>query len=139
MIRAVLDTNVYVSALLRPLSVPAAIVKAWRNGHFQLVLSPSIQEEIARVLEYPHIRKLSGITDTQVAALLLSLRKKAFFTQDRMQVDVIQDDPSDNKFVACALEGNAGYIVTGDRHLLQLQSYRKINILTPRQFLDILK
>lgn len=56
-----------------------------------------------------------------------------------IQADVILDDPTDNKFLACALEGNAGYIVTGDQHLLRLKTYQEIDILTPRQFLDILK
>ena len=55
------------------------------------------------------------------------------------KVDVIKDDPTDNKYLACALEGNADYIVTGDQHLLKVREYRGTKIISPKELLDILK
>jgi len=51
---------------------------------------------------------------------------------------VITEDPSDNRYLECALEGDAEYIVSGDQHLVQLATYQRIRILTPKEFLGVL-
>lgn len=63
----------------------------------------------------------------------------AILTPGERRVNVIAEDPSDNRYLECAIEGDADYIVSGDEHLLRLDAYQKIRILTPRAFLDILK
>ena len=52
-------------------------------------------------------------------------------------VDIIKDDPSDNKYLACAYEGEADYIVSGDHHLLDIETYRGTGILKAKSFLDV--
>ena len=60
-------------------------------------------------------------------------------TEDSIKVSEIKQDPEDNKFLACALEGEAAYIVSGDNHLLKLKHYKGIQIVTARSFLEIIK
>lgn len=139
MIRVVLDTNEYVSALIRTTSLPAKILRAWYNEQIQLVTSPLIREEIERVLHYPRIQEKYHLTDSEIQAFLRSLIEDTLSTADKITVDAVKDDPEDNKFLACAIEGGADYIVSGDRHLLQFQSYQGIRILTPRSFLQELE
>lgn len=137
--RIVLDTNVFVSALIRPESVPAQIVQAWRKEEITLLTSPAIISEIERVLQYPHIKNLSSLTDERIIALLQLLTRKSLHTPERLKLSVILEDPDDNVILSCAVEGRADYIVSGDKHLLQINEYDGIHILTPRQFLDVLK
>jgi putative PIN family toxin of toxin-antitoxin system len=139
MIRVVIDTNVFISALIRPESIPAQIIQAWRNKKLTLLISPAITSEIKRVLQYPHIKDMASLTDERIAALLNLLETKALHTPGRLQLSVIQDDPDDNMILSCAVEGKAGYIISGDNHLLRIKEYDGIHILTPRQFLDVLE
>jgi hypothetical protein len=53
----------------------------------------------------------------------------------KLKVDKIKEDPEDNKFLSCGLEGNANYIVTGDRHLLKIKSFHNVQIITPKKFI----
>lgn len=139
MIHLVLDTNEYVSALIQPAGLPAKIIKAWRSRRIQLVTSPLIQEEIERVLQYSRIKKKYHLTDKDIRDFLKLIAVETLTTEDKIKVDVVEEDPSDNKFLACALEGKADYIVSSDRHLLQLESYRGMKILKPRAFWQELK
>ncbi len=139
MIRVVLDTNEYVSALIQPASVPAEILQAWRNGQILLITSPQILEEIERVIHYPRIQKKYHLTESDIRDFLSLIAKETFTTHDEIKVDVIKEDPTDNKFLACALEGDADYLISGDRHLLQCKAYHGIKILRPREFLQELK
>jgi len=137
-IRAVLDTNQYVSMALKPGGTADQLLAAWRDERFVLVLSPQILEEIVRVLRYPRLRRLVRLTTAEVDRLLESLLIDAELTPGHLAVHVITRDPSDNMVLACAVEGRADYIVSGDRDLLTLESYEEIPIVTPREFLQIL-
>lgn len=139
MIRVVLDTNEYVSALIQPSGLPAKILQAWRNRQIQLITSPSIQEEIERVLHYSKIQKKYHLTEADIRDFLRIIAVETLATHDKITIDVVQEDPTDNKFLACAVEGKADYIVSGDRHLLRIEKYRGIKILKPSAFLQELK
>jgi len=136
MIRVVLDTNVLVSALIRKGGHPDQILK--RMDGFSLYLSESILEELNLVLHYPRIKSKRGLREEQIAAYLNALRDASFLTPGNLDVRVVLDDPADDKVIACALEAEADYIVTGDSHLKALESYREIAIVSPSQFLRIL-
>jgi len=134
-VRVVVDTNVFVSGAIGS-SYPAQVIDAWHKEKFILVVSPSIIEEISAVLKRPKIKKFTGLTKKDIKEIIGALETKAFVTAGEIEVDVIKDDPDDNKFLACAIEGLADYIITGDKkHLLPLKNYQGIAIITPKEFL----
>lgn len=138
MIRAVLDANVFVSATLNAQGTPGRIFDAWREDRFQLLMSHAIVLEIERVLHYPKIAKRHQWSKEQVQHFLTLLADIAILTPGELTLSVITDDPPDNRYLECAVEGNTGYIVSGDQDLLELGSYQGIRIMTPRNFLDML-
>ncbi len=139
MIRVVIDANQFVSALLKPQSNPADVLQLARERKIQLVISPDIVDEIRAVLLYPKIMKRHRRTPEQIKLFLRKLLKTAVITHCRAGLDVVKDDPSDNKYLECAMEGRADYIISGDGHLTDLRSFHGIRIVTPAQFLKTLK
>ncbi len=138
MIRVVVDTNVYVSAAFTPDGKPGQVIRTARTGLFDLVISESIMDEINRVLRYPKIQKRLGWSPETIAAYLNELKKFARVTPGLLTLNVVADQ-SDNRYLECAVEGNAGYIVTGDSDLLDLGEYQGIKIVKPAAFLDVLR
>lgn len=136
MLRVVLDTNVFVSSMLVKAGIPAQVLDAWRAGRFELVISPSIVAEIRAVLAYPRIRRKYAIDNDDVEQLADLLEHDALFVSGNADVsNVIPADTTDEKILACAIDGQADLIVSGDPHLLDLGEYRQIPILSVRQFL----
>jgi len=134
--RVVLDANQFVSAVLVPIGHPAQILAAWRRGELDLLVSLPILAEIRRVLLYPRLRRRHGWNQAQVDTFLEGLLSTAILTPGDTDIRDVVDDPTDNKYLACALEGNAEYIITGDQHLLRLDPWRGIHIIPPAVFLD---
>ncbi|MGC8785480.1 MAG: putative toxin-antitoxin system toxin component, PIN family [Armatimonadota bacterium] len=128
--RVVLDTNIFVSALLG--GRLGAIVDEWRTGKFTLVVSEPIVREYVAVLQRPKF----GIAAEELTATIDYLFKKAEFVSPTQAIDAVHDDPSDNKFLEAAVEGKADFIVSGDAHLLALGTFRDIAIVSGRDFID---
>ncbi len=120
MIRAVLDTNVFVTAVLTPAGPAAAVLEAWRSERFALLVSPAILDELARVLAYPKIARRHGWSRKEIRVFVRDLGDLAVQTPGRIELSVIREDPDDDRYLECAVEGLAEYIVSGDRHLLAL-------------------
>jgi len=137
--RVVLDANVIVSALINPQGAPAQVFDAWRSERFQLLMSPAILEEMGRVLRYPKIATYHGWSEERLRTWLEDLARLALMTPGRLTLAVIQDDPPDNRYLECAVEGEAAYLVSGDRALLSLGTYQGIQIVSPRGFLEVLQ
>ena len=137
MLKVVIDTNQFVSSLISKKGKPAQLVELWRQQHFILVTSPEIIAEIKKVLEYPHIRKKYNLRKEDIQSLLILIEHEAVIVPNLPAVDVIKEDPDDNKFLACALAAQAEYIVTGDQHLLSLGRYGSTLIVTVKDFLLI--
>jgi putative PIN family toxin of toxin-antitoxin system len=135
--RAVVDTNVLVSGVIAPHGAPRRILEAWHAGQFTLVTSEPIVAEVARVLRYPRIRDRYSLTEDDVATVVDSLRTDAKVVAGLYEVQR-SVDPADDMFLACALEGLAEYIVSGDRHLLEIGSYHDVLVVTPRHFAALL-
>lgn len=138
MIRAMLDANVLVSAILSPKGTPAKVLTAWQAERFHLVLSEAILDEIDRVLRYPRIARRHRWSEERLRGFIEDLAHLAIMTPGATQLAVIAEDPPDDRYLECAIEGEADYIVSGDQHLLELGEYQGIKILTPRAFLDVL-
>ena len=140
MLKVVLDTNVFVSSLLTKSGGPAMVIDAWHAGQYLLVTSGPIISEIKRVLEAPKIRKKYGIGRKQIENLIRLLENDAIVVPGLSPVTgTIPEDPTDEMFLAAALDAKADIIVSGDRHLLDLDRYEGIPISTVRQFLELLK
>ncbi|MDE2231540.1 MAG: putative toxin-antitoxin system toxin component, PIN family [Candidatus Omnitrophica bacterium] len=138
MLKVVVDTNQFVSALISKRSQSARLLELWKNQHFILVTSPEIIAEIKEVLEYPHIRQKYKLSKVEIVSLLVLIEHEAVVLPSLPAVHIIKDGPDDNKFLACALAAQAEYIVSGDRHLLNLGSYGPVSIVTVKDFLHVI-
>lgn len=132
--RAVLDTNVIVSATLIRGGNEDRVIRAWLRGAFELVLSPQILEEIGRVLTYEKLRRSCWMTDAEVVLLLETLAQEGVLVPGSASVRASRD-PEDDKFLAAAVQARARYVVTGDRDLLDLKLHRGVRMVGPAQFL----
>jgi putative PIN family toxin of toxin-antitoxin system len=137
-INAVVDTNVLVSGLVAPAGPPRQILDAWLEEGFTLVTSLYLVEELAHVLSYPRIAKRLRLDEDELTALLAALLSRARVVPGQIHLPGVTRDPKDDAVVACAVEGEADYIVSGDQDLLTLGKYRGIQIVTPREFTEIL-
>jgi len=141
MTRIVIDTNILVSAILTPEGNPAKILKLVLEGKLNLIISPAILEETLQVFNYPKLVKLlekNKITPAEVGGFLNKMSKIAVITPGQLDVDAIPEDPSDNKIIACALEGDADFIISGDHHLTDLEIFQGIKIVSPTAFIKII-
>jgi putative PIN family toxin of toxin-antitoxin system len=125
-LRAVLDANVIISALIQPKGASGRIVAS-----LLLVASPAILAEVRRSLTYPKVRKYIKVSDEDVDLSVAALALIAQPVEGILRVKAVAENPDDNKYIEAALEGRAQYIVTGDSHLKSLKSYRGIRIVTP--------
>jgi len=133
------DTNVIVSAQLNPAGNEARILAYWYASQLEFALSEPILKEYQRVLEYEHIRVRLVRAGIKIDRLVNALREGSDIVSGTTPVEPITADPSDEMFLACAVETEADAIVTGDKeHLLPLGAYQNIPIVSPRQFLSFL-
>ena len=139
MLKVVLDTNIIVSASISRSGSPYQVVQAWRRQEIILVLSRAIVEEVTEVLGRPYFREKHHITKSDIASLGQSLERQAMMVVPKEHLDVIGDDPDDDRVLECVVEGGADYLVTGDHHLLELRRYRAIPLVTAKEFLAIVK
>lgn len=139
MIRAVLDANVVVSAVLSPAGVPGQILDEFRAERFALLVSSALLDELARVLEYPRISRLHRWPRGRVQEFVAELKYFAILTPGEITLNVVRSDPDDNRYLECAVEGAADYLVSGDTNLLDLAEHRGIRIVTPKTFLQALR
>jgi len=137
--QVVLDTNVLVSSALATRGASAQLVRLWREREaFTLLVSPAILAEYRRVLAYPDVQRRHGLTAEQIDELIGRLSETAVLVEPADEERVVAADPSDDKFIACAVAGHADAIVSGDPHLRDIKMYRGIPILTPAAFLLLL-
>ena len=134
--RIVVDTNLFVSSLIRPKGIPAQILM--HSAQFELVTSEAILAELERVLNYDRIRRKYHLSEQTVGEYLARIRHDSEIIVVATSAAGASPDPDDDKFLACAVEAGADCIVSGDPHLTGLGSYQGTPILTPRQFLDSL-
>ncbi len=129
--KIILDTNVFVSGVFFN-GPPFEILGAWREGKFEVIVSPEILEEYSRVgellaLDYPPIN-LRRVLDFVV-------QNSTLVKSPPLPVQVCEDR-EDDKFLACALASGSKLIVSGDKHLLKVSGYKDIEVLKPREFSD---
>lgn len=129
-IKIVPDTNIYISALGWN-GKERALINKGIGGYFNLFASTEILEEIKKVLNYSKF----DFSDEEKTAFLNIIAENFVIIQPRKTLNLIKEDPLDNKFLECAVEARADFIVSGDRHLLTLKEFNGIKILNASGFL----
>ncbi|WP_237397181.1 putative toxin-antitoxin system toxin component, PIN family [Okeania sp. KiyG1] len=136
MLKVVIDTSVFITALLRPTSKssPRQILKLWSEGRFSLVMAPPLLQELTSRL----IRQ--GVAVADIEDLLVDITAIALHIPGAYQATRLDEiDSDDNKFLAAAYEAKADYLVSVDNDLLSLKYYHGTQILTPALFLVALQ
>lgn len=133
MARVVADTNVFLSAVMFG-GLPGSFLDLAFLGAFQLVTSFALLDELdEKLLEKFRVAPAdAGLIRARIEAC-------ALVTKPNILLNVVMDDPDDNRVLECAVTAEADYVVSGDRHLLKPGSYGGIAILTVRKFMDALK
>jgi len=134
-LKTVIDTNLFVSSIINKSGIPAKLLQAWQDHDFLLIISDQMLEEMRRVLQYPHIKNKYNLKDDDIAKVIDTIERFAVVLHDVEGVDVISEDPDDNKVLACAIAAEADFIVSGDKHLLKLGKFEDIPIMTAKDFL----
>jgi putative PIN family toxin of toxin-antitoxin system len=130
-VKIILDTNVFISGIFFS-GPPHTILQAWRDRRVQIILSPEILEEYSRVAESLH-RKYPEINLNAILELIVV---EAEMHEVKALDEAVCVDPDDDKFIACALSSGAKLIVSGDKHLLDVDGYRGVEVLKPKAFVD---
>ena len=132
MIRVVLDTNVFLSALLFG-GTPGKLIPLWKSGKIRPQLNKEIVSELLRVLAYPKFE----LSETEIQYLLyVEILPFCSIVASKSGAVVIKEDPSDDVFLRCCEISKAKALISGDSHLLGLKSYRNVPILTASEFLQ---
>jgi putative PIN family toxin of toxin-antitoxin system len=130
-VKVVLDTNVFVSGVFFG-GPPYQILKAWRDGKIQILVSPAILQEYHRIM----VELSARFPAIDPRSLVDFLTVHSEIVLPPCLPPVIQHDPSDDKFLECALAGKATCIISGDKHLLSLSQFKGIPILKPHDFIQ---
>ena len=137
--RALLDANVLISAVIRPLGTPGLVVAALlERDAFELVLSPGIVAEVEAALKLREVRRYLREPD-EALLWLADLATLADPADDTGRAKGVCRDPGDDAVLSAAIEGRADAIVTGDADLLLLVEHDGVAIVAPRAFLDLLR
>jgi len=127
--KVVLDTNVLVAAHFNPGSASNRILELCQKKKLVLVLTPHILKEFSLIMRNISARK-------GFRRRMEKIISQAILVKKAPRINIVVEDPEDNKFLSCALAGKADYIITSDRHLLVLKKFRGIKIVKPVQFLS---
>ena len=130
--KAVLDTNVFISGIFWEGNFCSQIIEAWKEGKINLVTSSPIIEELIKVLNNFKIQ----MQDEEIKKWKKIIIENSVIVEPSIKLDLIKDDPSDNKFIEAALAGKARIIVSQDKNLLKLKQYENIKIVSPEYFLE---
>ncbi|WP_165774769.1 putative toxin-antitoxin system toxin component, PIN family [Candidatus Viridilinea mediisalina] len=113
---ALIDTNVWVSALLNPKGYPAQAIEAWRNGRYRVVTSQGLLDELAEVLSRPRIQRKYGLSIATISDYLALIHERALIVEPQSQLQLCRD-PDDDLVLETAMLGEARYLVSRDDDL----------------------
>ena len=133
MTRVVLDTNIFISAVLG--GRLGVIIDEWKAGKFKLIVTDSIAREYLDVINRPKFK----IPQAEIIAVSDYLLQLGEFVTPTEEIHIIVADPTDDKFLEAALAGKVNFIVSGDNHVLELKSFREIPVVTAKEFITWLE
>jgi len=132
LLRVVIDTSSLVSYVLTRGQLMGKVVARWRAGDFTLLSSPATRAELDAVLARPSIQRLSH---APLDELVVGYERFTHHVGGDLSLAGACRDAKDDKFLACAVEGEAHYLVSSDRDLLDMRRYGQVAIVSPGQFL----
>jgi putative PIN family toxin of toxin-antitoxin system len=135
----VLDTNVILSSLVSTPGPPAEIIRRWEAEEFEVATSSLLLAELERTLAYHKVKKYLEQSGEAISTLLERFGTVASLVEPESSIQVIEREPDENRVLECAKAAGAGFIVSGDEHLLALREYEGIVILSPAQFIILLE
>ena len=138
-IKVVIDTNVMVSVAFAKKGLAKELRDMIADEAFILIISKDILTELYRVLHYPHILQRFNPSKEDLDEFIGTLIEHAVLTDGKYSLHKIADDPTDDKFLACAMETGADYIVSRDPHLRSLKHYHGIQIIDAATFIQKVK
>lgn len=130
--RVVLDTNVLISAVVFG-GNPQKVFDLALKEELILIISSFILFELRSILA-----KKFAYSKVRIDQVEQELKEVAVVVEPKRTIEIIKKDPADNRILECALESKAGFIVSGDKHLLSLGKFKRIKIVSPLQFLKII-
>jgi uncharacterized protein len=130
-VRVVFDSNIFISALAIPGSRAEKAILRILSGHDTLLISQKILDETLSTLANKFSRDIEALSRVAV-----NLTEMSEMITPRKKLKVLKDDP-DNRILECALEGDADFIVTGDKEMLRQKHYGGVQIITLREYLDM--
>ena len=133
--RVILDTNVIVSAFLKPASNPALILSLFLEDYLTLCLCEEIWTEYREDLQR---QKFQQLDHESIKKFFSIIRAKALWVVPRVSVNILKSDPQDNKFLACALEAQADYLITGNAKHFPLKKFHSAQIINPKDFIELI-
>lgn len=131
MLKAVFDTNIFISAFVFPNSIPAKIYLLAIGRKYKLCSSPAIMAEVADKL-----RSKFFVNEEDIVDLLKQIARISEIAKPKNKISLLEDDP-DNRVLECAAELKADLIISGDKHLLRLKEFQGIRIIRTADFLRI--
>lgn len=131
--KIVIDTNIYISAIFWG-GKPRMVVDLGRGGQVEIFMSSDIEKEIENKLTTKF-----GLSDEETEQILIDFSTFIIPVKISRKLSVIDEDPDDDKFIDCAVVSEAGFIISGDKHLLKLKEYNGIKILKAAEFLSVFR
>lgn len=132
MLKVVVDTNVFIFSFFG--GIPKEIINCWKKGKITLCFSQEIIEEYIEVLTRLGLQDKNEI---QNLTKLFAEGYNSIFTAKTPDLEVVEDDPDDNKFIECAVALDSKIIISGDKHLKNIKKYIDIDIMSPKEFIKI--
>ncbi len=133
--RVVMDTNVFVSGIFWEGNFCSELIEKWRCKRIDLVSSIEIIEELVKTLRDFKIQMPEDMIENWRNLII----ENSIIVKPAIKLDIVKADPDDNKFLEAGVSGKADFIISQDKHLLKLEGYEGINIVSPEDFLLILK
>jgi uncharacterized protein len=132
--KVTVDTNVLISATFWSGSSEKVIMLA-QEKKIELILSKAILEEYAKVLEYEEIKENVKNNDPELRFAIEQIISMSKIVETTESLQIVKEDPDDNKILECAKAGEVDNIISRDKHLLKLNRFENIPIITPEEFL----
>jgi putative PIN family toxin of toxin-antitoxin system len=128
--KVVIDTNVIISAFGWD-GHPEEIIKLVNKGKIENFTSIEMINELSNAIKYPRLK----FPESLQAEIIETIFSISSIVNVNQSLNIIDEDPGDNKVIECALSAKAEFIISGDKHLLELKKFKEIEILTPSEFL----
>jgi uncharacterized protein len=127
--KVILDTNIFVSGIFWEGNFCSQIIDKWKNRKFELINSIEILDELLKTLRNFKIQMPEDMIEEWRNLII----ENSIIVEPAIKLNVIKEDPDDDKFLEAGITGNVDLIISQDKHLLKLKEYQGIKIMTPEE------